>query len=146
MTENKKKHYCDKSECPVSHAMDIVGDAWSILIIRDMLMMGKHEYKEIMESPEKISTNILSDRLKKLHCYGIIKWVYHPESKTRKLYYLTDSGKDFIHIIMALATWANKHVGSVDLPTGIKDALEGNPEGIVEECLKSLEEWEAQYL
>jgi len=146
MSKTQRMPHCDKSDCPVAHATDIVGDPWSLLIIRDMLILGKHEYKEFMQSPEGISTNVLANRLKKLVCADLIEWINHPEYKTRKLYYLTPAGKDFIHVIVALASWADRNMDSVSLPPEMAEKLRNNPQGIIENALRALTEWEEKYL
>jgi len=71
-----------RSTCPVSNVLDIVGDKWSLLIIRD-LFIGRNTYSDFLESPERISTNILVDRLKKLNQYGLIEFVR--KSKDKKI-------------------------------------------------------------
>ena len=82
-----------RSICPVANALDVLGDRWSLLVIRD-LFMNKHEYHEFMSGPEGIATNILADRLKRLSCQGVIDCLPHPGHKTKKIYYLTSKGKD----------------------------------------------------
>ncbi len=146
MPKTLRAPHCDKSQCPIAHVTDIIGDQWSILIIRDMLILGKHEYKEFMQAPESISTNVLADRLKKLECAGLIKWIDHPEYKTRKLYYLTPAGKDFIHVMVPLAAWADRNMDSVNLPPDIAKKLRNNPQEIIENALQAIEEWETEYL
>ena len=146
MSKNPRTLHCDKSECPLAHALDIFGDSWSVLIIRDMLIFGMHEYKEFLQSPEGISTNILADRLKKLTESGLIQWIDHPDYKTRKLYYLTASGRDFIHVISALAEWAIRNLGSSGMPPEMANELGHTSEDIVKKTLKKLDQWEAEYL
>lgn len=146
MSQNPRTPHCDKSECPVAHALDIVGDSWSVLIIRDMLIFGMHEYKDFIHSKEKISTNILANRLKRMTEAGLIQWIVHPDYKTRKLYYLTPSGKDFIHVISALAEWAIQHLGCSGMPQEMADEFGHTPEEIIEKALKRLDEWEKLYL
>ena len=67
-----KNEHANRSSCPVACALDVIGDHWSLLVVRDLLMMGKHEYKELLESAEGISSNILSDRLRKLQENGLV--------------------------------------------------------------------------
>ncbi len=146
MPKNPRVPHCDKSECPIAHALDIFGDSWSVLIIRDMLIFGAHEYKDFMGAPEGISTNILANRLKKLTEAGLIQWIAHPDYKARKLYYLTPSGKDFIHVISALAGWARRNLGSPEMPPEMADEFGHTPEEIIEKTLGKLKKWEEEYL
>ncbi|MGH1376836.1 MAG: winged helix-turn-helix transcriptional regulator [Alphaproteobacteria bacterium] len=137
---NSRKQHCDSSDCPLAHTLDIVGDKWTLIIIRDMAVCNKHEYKEFMESPEGISTNILADRLKKLEHEKIIKSIPHPQYKTRKLYYLTAAGKEFIHVLSALVKWGGEHLDGV---TRQSDEDDGN---CVVELFENLASWEKEYL
>ncbi len=105
-----------------------------------MAVCNKHEYKEFMESPEGISTNILADRLKKLEHEKIIKSIPHPQYKTRKLYYLTAAGKEFIHVLSALVKWGGEHLDGV---TRQSDEDDGN---CVVELFENLASWEKEYL
>ena len=102
-----------RSICPISSALDIVGDKWSLLILRDLIMKGNCTFSQFLEAPENISTNILSDRLVKLKKYGL---VYRPEgtSNRNNPYQLTESGKDFELIIYSLGCWASKHLGEAN--------------------------------
>jgi DNA-binding HxlR family transcriptional regulator len=95
-----------RSECPLSCSLDLVGDKWSLLIIRDMLFFGKSTYNEFLDSAEKISTNILHDRLIKLAETGFVR--YTGPTK-RKKYILTPRGVDLKPIIEAFGVFGSKH-------------------------------------
>ena len=97
-----------RSDCPVSYALDIFGDKWTFLIIRDLLQ-GKKFYKEFLNSKEGIATNILSDRLKKLESNDLIHSKIYQELKTKKEYTLTEKGKDLIPIIVDFMVWSDKY-------------------------------------
>jgi DNA-binding HxlR family transcriptional regulator len=100
-----------RSTCPVSNLLDIVGDKWSILIIRD-LFIGRNTFSEILKSPEKISTNILVDRLKKLVSSGLIKFYRDPNDKKIKVYSLTSKGIDLYPVLVEMALWSRKNLNS----------------------------------
>jgi len=143
----KKNDHCDYSQCPVACALDIIGDRWTLLVIRDLLFTGRHEYKDMLSSDEGISTNILADRLKQLQSRGIIASVPHPENKTRKLYYLTQPGKDLIHVMIQIAIWADKHLtGVVSIPTDTRDLLINNTGAMIQYTLQELEKWEKEFI
>ena len=84
-----------RSHCPISSALDIFGDKWSLVIIRD-LFIGINTYSDFLKSPEKISTNILVDRIKKLRSHGILEFKRDVNDNKIKYYYLTDRGRRFI--------------------------------------------------
>jgi len=83
-----KKKGC-RSICPLANILDIIGDRWTLLVIRDLLFLEKHEFHEFLNAGEGISTNILAARLKRLMASDIAHMRPHPTNKRRKLYYLT---------------------------------------------------------
>jgi DNA-binding HxlR family transcriptional regulator len=95
-----------RSACPVSCSLEVIGDKWSLLIIRDMLFFGKTTYNEFLNSPEKIATNILNDRLIKLTEAGIITFT---GIEKRKKYTLTKIGLDLKPVIEAIRVFGMKH-------------------------------------
>jgi DNA-binding HxlR family transcriptional regulator len=103
----KKINY--RSDCPISTALDIFGDKWSLLILRDMVFKGKNTYGDFLEGGEKIATNILADRLALLECGGIISKEKHPESKAKILYKLTSKGIDLVPVLVEIIAWSEKH-------------------------------------
>jgi DNA-binding HxlR family transcriptional regulator len=95
-----------------------VGDRWSLLIIRD-LFLNRNTYSAILKSPEKISTNVLVDRIKKLRSNGIIDFVKDKNDKKIKYYYLTDSGVDFYRVITEFSLWTKKHLNTETSPLSV---------------------------
>jgi DNA-binding HxlR family transcriptional regulator len=106
-----------RSECPLSGSLDIFGDKWSLLIIRDLMFGNKCTYNDFLKSGEGIATNILASRLKALEENGIIGKSTHPESKAKNLYKLNQKGIDLLPIIVEVYLWANKYV---EIPANIK--------------------------
>ena len=102
-------HDFKRSICPIACSLDIFGDKWTLLIIRD-LFVGKKTYSEFQRSPENIPTNILATRLKKLIEFNIIEKVAYQQRPVRYEYFLTDKGKELGSIIGALLTWGEKHI------------------------------------
>ena len=98
-----------RSGCPISTALDLFGDRWSLLIIRD-LFLHRTTFTQFLNSPEKIATNILRDRLKKLMSYGIIKFQIDQNDKKIKKYFLTDKGIDLYPIIYQMTIWSTKYL------------------------------------
>ncbi|NJD08165.1 MAG: helix-turn-helix transcriptional regulator [Methylococcaceae bacterium] len=136
----------DSSPCPLAHALDIVGDRWTLLIVRDLMLRNLHEYKDILNSFEGISTNILADRLRRLTEAGLVRCVPHPRSGTRKLYYLSASGKDLIHSLLEITLWSSRQLGSARLPPELAQRLEADREGFIHGVLEQLDRWEAENL
>lgn len=98
-----------RSGCPISSALDILGDKWSLLIIRDMMFFGKNTYSDFAESDEKIATNILADRLLILESAKIITKKEHPESKAKYFYKLTRKGIDLMPVLMEFIVWSDTY-------------------------------------
>lgn len=99
-----------RSFCPISSALDIVGDKWSLLILRDILLSGKNTYNEFLRSEEKIATNVLADRLAMLEETGILLNKEHPESKAKKFYYLSEKGIDLLPLLIEYILWSDKYL------------------------------------
>jgi DNA-binding HxlR family transcriptional regulator len=95
-----------RSDCPISCTMDLVGDKWSLLIIRDLMYLEKSTYNEFLSSGEGISTNILNDRLVKLTELGLISFT---GSAKRKVYHLTKKGKDLKPVLESIAHFGLKY-------------------------------------
>ena len=97
-----------RSSCPVACTLDLLGDRWSLLVIRD-LFLGKQRFEEFLASPEGIATNILSVRLKSLARHGLIERAVDPADGRRVLYQLTELGRSTREILMPLARWGLAH-------------------------------------
>jgi DNA-binding HxlR family transcriptional regulator len=108
----------NRSNCPISTTLEIVGDHWSLIIIRD-LFFERTTFSEFRNSPEKIASNILTNRLKKLLEYNLIGYILNPNNKKVKIYYLNDSGIDLYPIIFGLLIWGKKHINMNFLPLSI---------------------------
>jgi DNA-binding HxlR family transcriptional regulator len=107
-----------RSACAVANSLDVVGDKWSLLVVRDLLH-GKHTYGELAASPEGIPTNILADRLKRLESAGIIVRTPYQERPVRHSYTLTRKGKDLGGVLLAFVRWGKQHIpGTVALGAG----------------------------
>ena len=99
-----------RSVCPIANVLDLVGDKWSLLIVRDMLLFHRHRYGDFLAADEGITTNILADRLKRLEQYGIIEKTPYQHNPVRNEYHLTDKGRDLEPMIMEMVNWGLKHV------------------------------------
>jgi DNA-binding HxlR family transcriptional regulator len=102
-------HKFKRSLCPVACTLDIVGDKWTLLVVRD-LFAGKKTYSEFQDSPENIPTNILADRLKRLVEHGIVVKEPYQMHPVRYEYALTARGRDLGLVLKAMVHWGEKHV------------------------------------
>jgi len=109
-----------RSDCPLSQSLDVFGDKWSLLIIRDLMFGNKCTYNDFLKSEEGIATNILATRLKGLEENGIIEKSAHPDSKAKNLYKLSAKGIDLLPIIMEVYIWSDKYL---TIPADIKATI-----------------------
>ncbi|MEM7511211.1 MAG: helix-turn-helix domain-containing protein [Bacteroidota bacterium] len=98
-----------RSDCPVSYALDFFGDKWTFLVIRDLIFEDKRFFKDFLKSKEKIASNILSDRLKRLESVGVIESKVFEQLKTQKEYSLTQKGKDLVPVLIEMMLWSAKY-------------------------------------
>ena len=97
-----------RSGCPIATTLDIVGDKWTLVIVRDMLT-GKRRFGQFLESPEGITTNILADRLKRMEESGLIGRAPYQDKPPRFEYRLTTKGEGLIEVLQCICRWANRH-------------------------------------
>ncbi|MGB9205310.1 MAG: helix-turn-helix domain-containing protein [Terriglobales bacterium] len=109
--ENKRR-----SECPLNASVEMLGDRWSLLIIRDMMLRGWQTFKEFLEGYEGIATNILADRLRKLVACGILTTDRDPSDGRRLIYSLTAKGIDLAPVLTEMVLWAAAHEDTGNQP------------------------------
>ena len=127
-----------RSDCPISCSLDIWGDKWSLLIIRDLMFAKKCTYGDFLKSAEGIATNILASRLQSLEENEIIEKSDHPQSKAKVLYRLTQKGIDLFPILMEIHLWAEKYFTiPADVKAIIKEAKK-DKEGFKKAYIKEL--------
>ncbi|MCY7272991.1 MAG: helix-turn-helix transcriptional regulator [Phormidesmis sp. CAN_BIN44] len=105
-----------RSPCPVSCTLDLVGDRWTLLIIRDMMFFEKQRFEEFLESPEGISTNILANRLKLLEELGLAEKQPYGNHSRRMNYQLTEKGKSLRPVVKAMMVWGLKQIAETQIP------------------------------
>ncbi|MCW1924974.1 helix-turn-helix transcriptional regulator [Luteolibacter arcticus] len=111
-----------RSPCPVACALDLIGDRWTMLVVRD-LMLGKQRYDEFLASPEGIATNILADRLKLLQEQGLLTKTADEQDRRRFRYQLTPTGKSLRDVLIPLARWGLSHLPGTKELLGASHAL-----------------------
>ena len=99
-----------RSPCPIAKTLDLLGDKWTLLVVRDLLFFGKRRFGEIASSPEGIPTNILADRLKRLESAGVIVSAPYHERPVRYAYSLSTKGEALGGVLRALLHWGKKHI------------------------------------
>jgi len=97
-----------RSDCPITNVLDTLGDKWTLLVIRD-LVLGKRRYQEFLCSPERIASNILADRLIKLEGAGLVSRRVYQQKPARYEYFLTQKGKGLEPVLEAIIVWGKKH-------------------------------------
>ncbi|HEB58784.1 MAG TPA: transcriptional regulator [Gammaproteobacteria bacterium] len=107
-----------RSACPITQTLDIIGDRWTLLVIRD-LFMGKETYGQLLDSPEGIPTNILADRLKRLERHGIVSRQPYQERPVRYAYRLTEKGQALGTALTAVIQWGLTWLPGTRLPSQI---------------------------
>jgi len=98
-----------RSSCPAACALDVAGDKWTLLVVRDLLR-GRHTFKELLTGGEGIPTNILADRLKKMEAAGLIEATPYQDKPVRWRYELTAKGRELDEVLGAVARWGKKHI------------------------------------
>lgn len=142
-----KNEHRQRTGCPIACSLDIIGDHWTLVIIRSLMFKGIHEYKDLLAEEEQISTSILTTRLKKLEVDGLISSIAHPQNKKRKLYYLTKVGRDLMGMLIEMVLWANKHLADrLSIPADQKALLKKDPAEFARLMEAQLDSWEERYL
>ena len=124
-----------RSHCAVNYGVEVFGDRWSLLIIRDIVFAGKKTYGEFLKSEEGIATNVLASRLAFLEEQGILSKVPSPDDRRKDFYTLTEKGLDLIPIVLNIVLWSAKH-DSKSYVRNLKefvDRLSGSPMQVSEE-------------
>ena len=109
-----------RSSCPVNASLEILGDRWSLLIIRDLMLRSYRAYKEFLSSDEGIATNILAERLQRLEAAGIISTNRDAEDRRKVVYRLTAKGIDLAPIVVELILWGAQHEATDAPPAAIR--------------------------
>jgi DNA-binding HxlR family transcriptional regulator len=95
--------------CPITFALDVFGDRWSLLILRDIVFKGKKYYGDFLSPPEKISTNILVRRLQKLDSEGLISKTIDPNNSSRNIYRLAEKGEALLPVLLEIIEWSTTY-------------------------------------
>jgi DNA-binding HxlR family transcriptional regulator len=128
MTDKNSKY---DSGCPMAYGLEIFGDRWSLLVVRDMAVRGARTYGELLAGWEGISTNILAQRLKQLETAGIISREKDPDNGRSYLYALTQKGRDLAPVLAEIALWSSTYNKAGHAMTGFADLVRADRDGVV---------------
>lgn len=116
-----RKRGARRSGCPISVALEAVGDPWSLLVIRDLMFKGRRTFREFLAGGEGIASNVLSDRLARLEAAGILAKRRDPEDARRLLYRLTEKGIDLAPVLVEMVLWAAHHEDTDAPPATVRE-------------------------
>lgn len=126
-----------RSNCPISAALEVVGDRWTLLVIRDTVFARARTFRDFLKSKEGIATNILADRLAKLVSHGILSSERDPLDGRSRIYKLTPKGADLVPVVMELSKWGALHEGGV-APDGVLEAWSASREKFLQGIKETL--------
>jgi DNA-binding HxlR family transcriptional regulator len=127
-----------RSDCPISCSLDVWGDKWTLLIIRDLMDKNGRTYGDFLKSPERIATNILAARLQALEANQLVVKLEHPDSKAKVLYKLTQKGVDLLPIMIEINLWAEKYFNIPEERKAMLEAVKKDKVGFVKKMTKDL--------
>jgi DNA-binding HxlR family transcriptional regulator len=121
--------------CPIDYALTVFGDRWTLLVVRDLMFRGKRHFREIIESPEGIASNILATRLQKLEAHGLIVRYRDPENRKQVVYELTKKGLDLAPMLIEMIRWSGTHDPDTGAPKAFLDRARRDRDGLVKEIV-----------
>jgi len=122
-----------RSPCPIAYGLDFFGDKWSLLIVRDIALYGRHNYGQFESAGEGIATNILANRLKNLVANGIVEKIRDPAHGSKRIYRLTKKGIDLLPMIVEIILWSAKHDPQSPVTRAFQHRATRDREGLLHE-------------
>ncbi|MBS0198830.1 MAG: helix-turn-helix transcriptional regulator [Proteobacteria bacterium] len=120
-----------RSTCPISTALEIIGDRWTLLVVRDLMFAGKRHFREFLQSEEGISSNVLADRLNTLMENGLITRRDDPSHAQKAIYSLTRKGLDLLPLVVAMSEWTQKYHPGTRRPEAV-DLIQRTPKELAQ--------------
>lgn len=124
--------------CPIRYAATVLGDAWALLILRDLIFRGSRHFGDFVAAGERISTNILTDRLLRLEAEGVVRRSPDPDNARRVVYDLTEKGRDLVPVLLAMIVWSRKWDARHAVPDAFAEALRDAPDAFAAAIMTSL--------
>lgn len=121
------------NKCPIDYALEVFGDRWTLLVLRDLMLSGKRYYRELMTSKEGIATNILASRLRKMEADGLIIRKQTPEDKRQIFYELTEKALDLIPILLEISRWSVIYDKDTAAPLELMRRFNDEPQQLIAE-------------
>ncbi len=109
-----------RSRCSIARSLEIVGDKWTLLVVRDLMWHGKHTFQELQNSEEQLPPNVLSQRLKRLMDWGLVEREAYQDRPVRYRYMLTERGRSLEPALLEIMSWGHRHLGG-----GLFDPAQG---------------------
>jgi DNA-binding HxlR family transcriptional regulator len=131
MSEKVHKRRKRRSNCPISYALDMFGDKWTLIVVRDMMFKGKQRYGEFLSSPERIATNILADRLRTLQENEIVRVSPDPGRVGGVLYSLTEKGIALVPVLVEMICWSAEHDPDTATDKRFMNRVASDREGLI---------------
>jgi DNA-binding HxlR family transcriptional regulator len=129
----KKKSPACRSNCPISFSLELLGDKWTLVVLRDLIFARKRYYQELLDSPEKIASNILASRLKQLEAAAMITRKPDPEHGRRVVYAPTAKALDLLPVLIELMRWGMMHNPKATAPPEILRRIKHDRDGFIAE-------------
>lgn len=124
-----------RSHCPIAIALDVFGDKWSLLVLRDLLFMGKRRYNEFLASEEGISTNILAERLRRLEAEGLVTKARDGSNRRQFVYAPTRKSLDLLPVLLEIIRWSAKYDPETAAPPAFTRRLRTDREGLMRDIV-----------
>lgn len=121
------------SHCPIAYSLDLIGDRWTLLVLRDLLIVGKRRFGELLAAPEGIATNILSARLRRLEAEGLLRRERDPDNGRQVLYTPTPKALDLLPAMLELVRWAARHDSLTAAPRSFVRRIAHEREALIDE-------------
>lgn len=120
-----------RSGCPISYALGIFGDRWTLLVLRDLMLRGRHRFKELLAADEGIATNILSDRLRRLEAHGLVVREADASDRRQQIYRPTRTAVDLIPMLVELIVWGARNDPETALPPEFVEQFDADREALI---------------
>jgi DNA-binding HxlR family transcriptional regulator len=121
----------ERSRCPIAYSLDVLGDRWTLLILRDLAFKNRRYFQDFLGASEKIASNILTDRLRRLERWKLVEALPDPTDGRRIRYFLTDDGLDLIPLLIEMTIWGSKRHPDPAIPVERAERMGEDRDGIV---------------
>jgi DNA-binding HxlR family transcriptional regulator len=124
---------CPRSHCPISFSLELLGDRWTLVVLRDLIIVRKRLFREMLDAEEGIASNILTDRLRRLEAWGIVTRRPDPDNARQVIYEPTPKGLDLIPVLVELARWGAAYDPQTAAPRGFAQRAARERDAVVAE-------------